>query len=363
MKATEIQATKDSIVVENMKAAKFFGAKDIRVVDAPIPTVDANSVKVEIEWCGICGSDMHEYVAGPMVIPSGSNVTMGHEFSGRIVEIGENVTTFAIGDRVVIEPIVPCWTCNSCRTGNYQVCEKPQFYGLIVNDGGFGEYIVSSVDRVYKIPDTMSYEQAALVEPVAVVTQAIRSSQFKFGDTVAVFGTGPIGLLLIQSLKAAGASKIIAVEVVDHRREVALKSGATHAINPIDTNAVETIFGLTNGRGVDVAFDCAGVQPTFEASLNSVRNNGELKIISLWEKPVTFNPNVAMMTNKRISTTMTYNNIYPEVIDLINQGILKEDLIITKKIHLDDVVEEGFEEVLNDRSQVKILVTPKRSNL
>ncbi|QKE73448.1 2,3-butanediol dehydrogenase [Arthrobacter citreus] len=346
-----------------MKAAKFYGARDIRVVDTPNPETKSNEVKVAIEWCGICGSDMHEYLAGPMVIPSGTNVTMGHEFSGVIVEIGEDVTNFVIGDRVVIEPVVPCWTCNSCKTGNYNVCEKPQFFGLILNDGGFGEYIVAPVDRVYKIPDTMNFEQAALVEPVAVVTQAIRSSQYKFGDAVAVFGAGPIGLLLIQALKAAGASKIIAVEVSDHRREVALKSGATHTINPIESNPVETIFGVTNGKGVDVSFECAGVQPTFEAALNSVKFNGELKIISLWEKPVSFNPNVAMMTNKRISTTMTYSNIYPEVIELVNQGIIKEDLIITKKIHLDDIVEEGFEAVLNDRSQVKILVTPKRSNL
>ncbi|MFI8684929.1 2,3-butanediol dehydrogenase [Rossellomorea sp. NPDC077527] len=347
-----------------MKAAKFFGPKDIRVVETPIPTPKVNEVRVEVEWCGICGSDMHEYVAGPLMIPAdNSEVIMGHEFSGKVVEVGGDVTTVAVGERVVIEPVLPCGTCESCLTGHYNVCENGGFIGLINEDGGFAEYVVAPMERIHKIPDTMSLELASLVEPVSVVTQAIRSSQFSFGDEVAVFGAGPIGLLLIQALKAAGASKIIVVEIAEKRLETALKVGATHAINPIEKNPVETIYALTNGKGADVVYEVAGVQPTFEAAYLSTKFNGELKVISLWEKPVTFNPNIAVRKNVKISTSMTYMNVYPKVIELLSQGMINEEFVITKKIHLDDIVEEGFETVINDRSQCKILVTPKQSNL
>lgn len=345
-----------------MKAARFHAAKDIRVEEVSIPEMKDDSVKIEIEWCGLCGSDMHEYIAGPMVINE-PTVTMGHEFSGTVTEIGEHVTSIKVGDRVVVEPFVACWKCEACRTGNYNVCENLQCFGLAGHQGGFAEFVVAPEDRVFKLPDTMSFEQGALVEPTAVVTHAVRNSQFRIGDTVAVFGAGPIGLLLVQTVKAAGASKIIVVEVSDTRRETALKLGATDIINPIEENPVQKIMSLTGNKGVDVAFEAAGVQPTFEAGLNSTKTKGELMIVSLWEKPVSYNPTVAVMQEKKISTSLGYRFIFPSVIELINNGMINEDIVITKKIHLDDITEEGFESILNDRTQCKILVTPKRSNL
>lgn len=345
-----------------MKAARFHAAKDIRVEDVALPTMNNDSVKIEIEWCGLCGSDMHEYIAGPMVINE-PTITMGHEFSGTITEVGQDVTSLAVGDRVVVEPFVPCRKCEACQKGNYNVCDHIQCFGLSGYQGGFAEYVIAQEDRVFKIPDTMTFEQGALVEPTAVVTHAIRTSQFRIGDTTAVFGAGPIGLLMVQMLKAAGASKIIVVEVSDNRRETALKLGATHTINPINENPVEKIKLLTGGKGVDVSYECAGVQPTFEAGLNSTKTNGELMIVSLWEKPVTYNPTVAVLQEKKISTSLGYRFIFPNVIELINNGTINENLTITKKIHLDDIVKEGFEAIINDRTQCKILVTPKRSNL
>src|SRR5699024_6738812 len=150
-------------------------------------------------------------------------------------------------------------------------------------------------ENIFHLPENMSLELAALVEPTAVAVHAVRQSQLKLGDSAAIFGAGPIGLLLLQAVKAAGASEIFVVEVSDERRQKAIELGANYVINPIDTDAVAFIREKTNG-GVNVAYDAAGVQATFSAGVSTVRPDGEFKIVSLWEKPVNFDPNIIVRT-------------------------------------------------------------------
>ncbi|MCH1624187.1 2,3-butanediol dehydrogenase [Fredinandcohnia quinoae] len=339
-----------------MKVVKFYNKKDVRLEDVDVKAVKSNDVKIEVEWCGICGSDLHEYVAGPMSYKN-TPLTFGHEFSGKIIEIGENVTKVKVGDRVTVEPIISCGTCSNCKKGYYNLCVNRQGYGVSI-DGAFAEYIVVQENTVHILPDNLEYDIAALAEPTAVALHAVRKSQLKVGDACAVFGAGPIGLLAIQAARAAGASKIIAVEVSNERRGKALELGATHAINPAEANAVEVIQSITDG-GVDVAFDAAGVEPTFLSGISSIKPDGELMIISLWEKPVTFNPNMMVVAEKKINTSLGYRHNFREVLDLLANGTIDGKAVITKKIMLDEIVEEGFEVLTKDRSQCKILVKIK----
>ncbi|MFF3924147.1 2,3-butanediol dehydrogenase [Paenibacillus lactis] len=335
-----------------MKAAKIYGAKDIRVEETPVPSLVAGHVLVKVDYAGICGSDMHEYMAG--TFPIRTQPVLGHEFSGTVVEIGEGVTEVQPGDKVAVEPLIACGHCANCRRGMANLCTNSSGYGYSLS-GGFAEYAVVREENAFKLPEGMDVKLGALVEPTAVAVHAVRQSTLRLGDTAAIFGAGPIGLLLLQAVKAAGASEIIVVEVSDERREKALELGATHVIHPVETDAVQRIKELTDG-GVDVAFDAAGVQATFLSGVSAVRKGGEFKVVSLWEQPVTFSPNSFVKTEARITGSYAYVNLFPEVIRLLARGIIDGNKVITSLIPLDSIVEQGFETLASDRKQCKILV-------
>lgn len=335
-----------------MKTAQIFGARDIRVLEAEVPELKPGTVLVKVEFAGICGSDMHEYAAGPY--PMRTQPVLGHEFSGTVVKLGEGVTRAKVGDRVAVEPLMPCGECANCRKGMVNLCVRRQGYGY-THSGGFAEYAVVRQENLFHLPDRMSLELGALVEPTAVAVHAVRQSQLKLGDTAAIFGAGPIGLLLLQSVKAAGASQIFVVEVSEERRRKAEELGADYAINPIDTDPAAFIRERTGG-GVNVAYDAAGVQATFSGAVNAVMPGGEFKVVSVWEKPVTFDPNVIVRSEVKVSGSYAYVNLFPEVIRLLANGVIDGNQVITNVIKLDDIVEQGFEALTKDRRQCKILV-------
>ena len=347
-----------------MKALRWHGVKDLRVEQIEEPKALPGKVKIKVEWCGICGSDLHEYTAGPIFIPADkphpitgeqAPVVMGHEFSGQVVEVGEGVTRLQKGDRVVVEPIFNCGQCTACRQGKYNLCDKMGFLGLAGGGGGFSEYVAADEHIVHKIPDTVSYEQGALVEPSAVALYAVRQSKLKVGDKAVVFGAGPIGLLVIEALKASGASEIYAVELSAERSAKAIELGA-QVINPKETpDVVEEIHRLTDG-GADVVFEVTGVPPVLEQALEAVRIGGELMIVSIFEKEAPIQPNKIVMQERSISGIIGYRDVFPAVISLMEKGYFPADKLVTKRIKLDDVIEEGFEGLLKEKSQVKILV-------
>lgn len=351
---------------KTMKAARWHGAKDIRVEVIPEPEVSEGKVKIEVEWTGICGSDLHEYLAGPILIPTTphplshemSPLVMGHEFSGTIIEVGEGVTKVSKGDRVVVEPILSCGHCEPCKKGKYNLCDQLGFHGLSGGGGGFAKYTVVSENMVHKMPDGLDFEQGALVEPAAVALHAVRNSRVKAGDRVAVFGAGTIGLLVIESLKAAGATEIYAVEVSPTRAKKAIELGATQIIDPTKENAVEVIKKATDG-GVDVAFEVTGVKPVFNQAVESIKYNGQLIVVSIWEQEVSFNPNAIVLKEKSIKGTIAYRDVFPAVMNLMSKGFYSAEKLVTKKIDLDDIVTEGFEELVREKSHIKILVRPQ----
>ncbi|MBU3207141.1 2,3-butanediol dehydrogenase [Clostridium algidicarnis] len=357
-----------------MKAALWYARNDVRVENIEEPMVRPGTVKIKVKWCGICGSDLHEYLGGPIFIPvdkkhpiSGETapVVLGHEFSGEIVEIGEGVTKFNIGDRVTVEPIVACGTCPACKEGKYNLCSSLGFHGLCGGGGGLAEYTVFNEDFIHKIPDSMSYEKAALIEPMAVALHSLRVGKFKTGDTALVLGSGPIGLATIECLKAAGASKIVVLQRKSIRQEYAKRAGADIVLDPNEVDIASEIIKLTDGVGVDMAFETTGAQIGFDTGIASLKFEGTLVITSIWEDDIKFNPNVLVFSEKNIVGTIGYRHEFPATIAQMSDGRIKADGYITKKISLEDVVTEGFGTLTgpDKKQQVKILVTPDNSLL
>lgn len=347
-----------------MKAARWYEAKDIRVETIDEPVIAPGKVKIKVEWTGICGSDLHEYAAGPIFVPvdephyvskDKAPIVMGHEFSGQVAEVGEGVTKVQVGDPVVVEPILSCGECPACKKGKYNLCEHLGFHGLSGGGGGFAEYTMVDEHMVHKMPEGLSYEQGALVEPAAVALHAVRLSKLKAGDKAAVFGAGPIGLLVIEALRAAGASEIYAVELSAERAAKAKELGAREVINPKEENVVERLRELTDG-GVDVAFEVTGVPAVLQQTIDSTSFEGETVIVSIWESEASIQPNNIVLQERTVKGIIAYRDIFPAVMELMQQGYFEADKLVTKRIALDDVVTEGFEALMKEKNQVKILV-------
>ena len=346
-----------------MKAARWHAAKDIRVEEAEIPTTGAKQVKIEVQFAGICGSDLHEYTHGPMLIPvekpyplngHQGTTTLGHEFAGIVSEVGEEVTHIKKGDRVVVEPLFKNPDSPFITNGEYNLSEPLGFVGLTSN-GGFAKYTVVEDYMVHKIPDSMSFEQGALVEPAAVAVYAVLQSGLKIGQSCVIFGAGPIGLLCVQAAIAAGATKVIVVDVADKRLEKATEIGASFVINGKSDNIPQQIKELTNG-GADIFLDAAGVQATFDGGIASLKNGGTAVLVALFGKPITHNAFDQVVREITIKGIIAYRNIFPQVIDLIDSGRMPVEKLVTKKITLDNIVTEGFEVLVSNPEQVKILI-------
>ena len=345
-----------------MKAARWHDRKDVRVEELEIPQPKANQIKIEVKYCGICGSDLHEYLGGPIFIPvdkphpytgEKAPLVMGHEFSGEVVEVGPEITKFKVGDRVTVEPI----HAKDGLKGKYNLDPNLNFIGLAGGGGGFSEYVVVNEDQAHKLPDNVDFEQGALTEPAAVGLYAVRQSRIQAGDTAAVFGCGPIGLLVIDALRAAGASRIFAVELSPERQAKAKELGAI-VVDPSKEDAVESIRRQTNG-GVNVSFEVTGVPVVLQQALDVAEKGGELIVVSIWEKPATIHPNEIVIQEKTMKGVIAYRDVFPKVLELMGKGYFSKDILVTKRIKLEDIVEEGFNALVKEKSQVKILVSPK----
>ena len=351
-----------------MKAARWHQKKDIRVEDIKEPSPKKGEVKIAVKYCGICGSDLHEYVAGPVLIPTKPHpltgrdasepITLGHEFSGEIVEVGEGVKKWKVGDRVVADACIYCGECPMCKEGAYNLCPQLGFNGLST-DGAFAEYVVVPEYQLYKLPDSVTFEEGALMEPLAVSVHGFRQSGAKVGDSVLVVGAGPIGIGVIQAAKAAGARLVIVVEILDTRKKFAKEFGADVVIDPTKEDVIETVKSLTDGIGVDVSIECVGAQTTLETAINTVRPGGTAVTVGIFEKPSCINYNSIVLAEKKIVGSCAYRGDFKWTIQLVKQGKINARGMITKKITLDNIVPEGFDELVHHRNEhLKIIVSP-----
>lgn len=354
-----------------MRALQYYGPKDLRLEhDVPEPKCGPTQVKVRPAFVGICGTDLHEYQHQTLIPKAGSPhvltneaapVTIGHEFSATVAEIGSDVPASAdlkIGDRVTVFPLMYCRTCVPCKDGFLNCCVKNGFLGLSGCGGGLSDYLCVQYEAIFKLTDEISMEVGALIEPLAVAWHAVRESGIQPGQASLVLGTGPIGLAIIQCLKAVGAGDIIAVEVGARRREFAKQFGATHLLDPTQVDVVKEAQALTDGRGPPVAFDCAGVPAGLDIVTRVVCARGTIMNLAIWDKPVPFNPNKLVFHEKKYIGCLTYvPSDFAYVIDALSKGSLKPVSMITRKIPIDRIIEDGFHALINEKDEhVKIMV-------
>ncbi|APG24920.1 2,3-butanediol dehydrogenase [Syntrophotalea acetylenica] len=355
-------------MAQTMKAAVWHAKKDIRVEEVPVPAAPGpDEVQVEVAVCGICGSDLHEYLAGPIFIPTAPHpltghfgkTILGHEFSGKVVAVGSNVTNVRVGDLVAPDACQHCGTCVTCREGRYNVCEKLAFTGLMA-DGAFAKYVNIPANICYVVPPGTDLDAAALIEPIATGFKAVRLAGSILGKTAVILGSGTIGLGTLQCAKAAGAGQVIVIEMSAARKELAKKCGADVVLDPRECDVVAEVKKLTNGSGADVSFECIGNVKTGPLAIDLIRNNGTAMIVGIFEGPSEFNFFSLSATDKRVIGTLAYTvDDFQGVCALLNNGAISAEPMITGKIELDDIVEKGFEELVNNKdAHIKILVKP-----
>lgn len=351
-----------------MKAARFHAPGDIRIDDVPEPATRPGTVKVQVEWCGICGTDLHEYVDGPIFAPTADAphpltgesvpITLGHEFAGVVAEVGEGVTAVRPGDRVAVEPYIVCGRCDACSIGRYNVCQSLGFVGLSGLGGGFSQFVVAEERWVHPLGE-LGTDVGALIEPLAVAYHAVRLSGAKPEHTALVFGAGPIGLVTTAALKAAGVEQVVVVEPADVRKAKAPVAGADHVLDPTTTDVTAEVRDLTTGRGADVSFECAGIDAVLKSAIGSTRAGGTVVNVAIWGHEAKVAMNDLVFREVNILGSLAYADDHPATIRMVAEGKVDPFQFITGRIGLDDIVAKGFHELIHNKEEnVKILVRP-----
>ncbi|SCV02524.1 LAMI_0H00166g1_1 [Lachancea mirantina] len=374
-----------------MRALAYFGEKTINFTkDLPEPVIGADDeLIIDVSWCGICGTDLHEYLDGPIFFPKDGEPhalsalelpqAMGHEMSGVVSKIGPGVSTVKVGDRVVVEVTGTCkdvyrWPkskrfkekkCAACARDLYNSCSHLGFCGLGCGSGGFAEKVVTSESHVVKLPDNIPMDVAALVEPLAVSWHAVRISGLKKGDSALVLGAGPIGLATILALQGHGAGKILVSEPAEFRREQAHSLGV-EAFNPFDfgDNVFEELRKRApGGEGFNFSYDCSGMKATFDAGLHALTFRGVAVNIAIWgHKPIDFYPMSVTLQEKFVTGSICYTREdFEAVVAALHEGRIDIDKarhMITGRERIEDGFDRGLMELINNKKNIKILLTP-----
>jgi len=265
-----------------MRIAQLIAPHQLRLIDGPVPDPGPGEVQVHVDHIGICGSDLHAYSEGQVGgTPLNFPIVLGHEPAGTVVRAGAGVSGWERGDRAALEPAIYCYHCEFCRTGHHNVCDNIKFLSAAGEPGFFREYVNLPVACLLPIPAELSTVNATIVEPLAVIVNSLKFAAVRPGDTAMVLGAGPIGLLTVICLKIAGARRVWAIEPVAARRELAVRSGADAAIDPVAADPVAEIKRETGGRGVDVAIDCAGCGDTINQAIRTVRKAGRVVLTAI----------------------------------------------------------------------------------
>lgn len=319
--------------------------------DIPEPKIKGNEVLIQVKNCGICGSDVESYQSGALIL---SGIILGHEFSGEIVEIGDSVKKWKIGDRVTANPNMPCFNCFWCLRNQENLCKRNEGLGMTLN-GALADYVKVDSERLHLLPPNVTLEEGACVEPLSVTIYAVQESGFKVGENAVVFGAGTIGLFTIQVLKAVGASEIYVIEPVEFNRKRALEVGATEVFLPKDWSKINK---LTNKIGPDHVFDCVGVPQSHNDSLKLVRKGGFITVIGLHAAPFQME-GFMQLTLKNITMRgiFAYNQSnFRTAISLLTKKSVNVDPIITKRKKMDDVP-QAFENLAERKdNDIKVLV-------
>lgn len=330
-----------------MKAAVLHKPLDLRVEEVNIPQIRPNEVLVKMKRVGICGSDIHYYLEGQVAsFIVKKPLILGHECAGEIAEVGSKVKNFESGQRVVIEPGFTCGKCEYCRKGRYNLCREVKFYATPPYDGTFAEYVSAPEQNVYIISDEMSYEEGAMIEPLAVGMMAAKMGEVTAQDIVAVLGAGPIGQMALQASKTYGASETFVTDIIDYRLEYAKKNGAKEVINSSNENVIERILDLTDGKGVDVVIEASGAPSAIQQALDIVKSGGRVVLVGYPQKDVPMPIPKLISKELRIQGIHRYANVFPTAIRAVSSGKAAVKSYITHVFPLDQI-KEAFETNVN----------------
>ena len=340
-----------------MKAAVLHRVKDLRVEDVDMPKIADDEVLIKVEAAGICGTDIHIYLGEWRTsIP----IILGHEFSGVIADIGRDVEAFKVSDRVVVEPNIICGSCRFCRMSerNY-FCENLEATGVTIN-GAFAEYVKTKGRNVYRIPHKISFEKAALIEPLACCIRGIDQAKIKAGDTVAIIGAGPIGLILLQLVRISGASLVIQTDMEESRLDLARKLGADYVININDEDPIEAVKRLTGGYGVDVAIEAVGNPDAIDQAMSVTRRGGRLNIFGVSPQKAVWKVKPFDLYDKELTITTSYRSpfTFQRAVQIASSGRIKLKPLISHVFKLDEI-EKAFN-IAEKRldGAIKVLVKP-----
>lgn len=355
-KELESQQTLD--VPPLMKAAVMNKPYEIEMKEIAVPQISGDEVLVKVMAVGVCGSDIHYYEHGRIgryVVEK--PIILGHECAGVVAKVGDQVTKVKVGDRVAIEPGITCGRCDYCKKGRYNLCPDVQFLATPPINGAFVQYIKHREDFLFPIPDELSFEEASLVEPFSVGIHAANRTNLQPGSTVAILGMGPVGLTAIAAVKAFGATNIIVTDLESNRLEAAKNLGATHAINILEQDPNEEIMAITEGKGVDVAFETAGNPKALQTALASVKRGGKLAIIGLPPQDE-IGLNVSLIADYELDIygVFRYANTYYQGIQFLKDHNLKS--LITDRFSLDETKAAMERARLNKKSSLKVIVYP-----
>lgn len=341
--------------MRKQKAAYMHGTDKMIIKEIDVPEIKKDQVLVQLEYVGICGSDVHYYHSGrcgSYEVDLNEDFMLGHECAGTVVGIGGDVTSLQVGDRVALEPGITCGTCEFCKAGKYNLCPDVVFLATPPVQGCYEEYIAFPENMCFKLPDNVSTKEGALIEPLSVGFHAANQGNVQVGDTVVILGGGCIGLVTLLSCKAHGAGKIILADIVDARLEKAKELGATHVINSKEVDVKEEIARLTEGRGVDIVFETAGSPVTIAQTPFLVCKGGTIVLVGISaQEEINYNFAQIMDKEATIKSVFRYRNIYPKAIAAVASGAIDVNNIVTHEFDLEHI-QEAFEEAVNNKTDL-----------
>lgn len=334
--------------------------KNLEITDMPTPEVGPNDLLVQVKACGICGSDIHGYdgSSGRRIPP----LVMGHEAAGVVAAAGANVSRFREGDRITFDSTVSCGQCDFCRRGSSNLCDNRKVLGVSCGEyrqhGAFAEYVLVPQNICYALPDSLGFEQAAMIEAVSVAVHAANRTPVSLGDTAVVVGSGMIGLLVVQAIRLAGCANVIAVDLEDSRLRIARELGATVTLNAGQVDVIEEVRKLTGGRGADCALEVVGATPTIRTAVECVRKGGSVTLVGNLAPNVEV-PLQAIVTRElSLYGSCASNGEYPECIALLESGAIDVNPLITATASLEEGPDWFRRLYAGEPGAMKVIIQP-----
>lgn len=338
-----------------MRALIYEGPWQMPLRDIPELTPGPGEVVVSVQAAGICGSDVHGFTGSTGRRTPG--IVMGHEFSGTVAATGENVELYAVGDRVVVQPLHRCGTCAMCRAGRGNICQNRTLIGMH-SHGAYADAVSVPQDQLYRLPDDLSYEHGAWAEPLSVALHAIAITPLNLMETVVVVGAGPIGLLTVQAARLRGAGTIIVTDRNAHRLDVARQLGADIVVNVAGEDPVETVQHATDGLGADVTFEAVGITPTVQQALAVTRVGGSITWIGNSQPEVTLNMQQVVTREITIRGTYGFDREFGLAIELLRTQRISVAPLIERVAPLDHGPQLFHDLARGTLDSIKVILQP-----